>query len=151
LLREKVPLFTLSIASSAATILAQRSGGAVATLDAFPLASRLGNALISYATYLWKTLWPSGLSFYYPHSSGLDPWQIGLSALVLAAVTVAAFRARSRRPYLLVGWLWFVGTLVPVIGLVQVGSQGMANRYTYVPLVGLFLMAAWGAPDLVES
>ena len=151
LLREKVPLFALSIASSAATILAQRSGRAVATLDAFPLASRLGNAVVSYATYLWKTIWPSGLSFYYLHSSDLGPWRIGLSALVLAVVTLAAFRARSRRPVLLVGWLWFVGTLVPVIGLVQVGSQGMANRYTYVPIVGLFLMAAWGVPDLVGS
>src|SRR5688572_17648286 len=151
LLREKVPLFALSIASCAATILAQRSGRAVATLDTFSPASRLGNAALSYATYLWKTLWPSGLSFYYPHSSGLGPWRIGLSALVLAAVTAAVFRARSRRPYLLVGWLWFVGTLVPVIGLVQVGSQAMANRYTYVPLVGLFLVAAWGVPDLVES
>ncbi len=150
LLREKAPLFALSIASSAATILAQQSGSAVATLDAFPLATRLGNAALSYATYLWKALWPSDLSFFYLPSE-LDPWQIGLSALVLAAVTVAALRARLRRPYLIVGWLWFVGTLVPVIGLVQVGSQAMANRYTYVPLVGLFLMAAWGVPDLVDA
>jgi Flp pilus assembly protein TadD len=151
LLREKVPLFALSLASCAVTLLAQRSGRAVATLDTFPLASRLGNAVVSYATYLWKTLWPSGLSCFYPYPSGLGPWQIGLSALVLTGVTLATFRARSRRPALLVGWLWYVGTLVPVIGLVQVGSQGMANRYTYVPLVGLFLMAAWGVPDLVES
>src|SRR5262245_12799040 len=152
LLREKVPLFALSIASSVVTILAQRSGRAVATLDTFPFAVRLENALVSYATYLWKTIWPSGLSVFYIHpEQGLAPWQVGLSALVVAAVTLATFRARSRRPFLLVGWLWYVGTLVPVIGLVQVGSQAMANRYTYVPLVGLFLMAAWGVPDLIDS
>jgi tetratricopeptide (TPR) repeat protein len=152
LLREKIPLLALSIASSAVTVLAQRSGRAVATLDAYPFSNRLGNAVVSYAAYLWKTLWPSDLSFFYLHpKQGLAPWQIGLSALALVSVTFLALRARSRRPYLLVGWLWYVGTLVPVIGLVQVGSQAMANRYTYVPLVGLFLMAAWGVPDLVES
>jgi len=152
LVREKLPLFALSIASCVVTFVAQRGGRAVAALDVYPLAIRLENALVSYATYLWKTLWPSGLSFFYVHpKQGLALWQVGLSATLLVAVTLVAFRARSRRPYLLVGWLWYLGTMVPVIGLVQVGSQGMANRYTYVPLIGIFLAAAWGVPDLFDS
>jgi len=151
LLREKVPLFALSLVSIVMTFLAQRGSGAVATLGVFSFESRLGNAVFSYGMYLWKTLVPTDLSFFYPHPRrGLAPWQIAVSAAVLAVVTLAVVRARARRPDLLAGWLWYLGTLVPVIGLVQVGSQGMANRYTYVPLVGIFIMAAWGMPDLID-
>ena len=151
LFREKFPLFVLSAASSAVTLLAQRRGGAIASFSSYPPAIRLENAVVSYVVYLGKTIVPSGLSFFYPHGHEPPPlWQIVGSALLLLAITGAAFRTRARFPYLLVGWLWYLGTLVPVIGLVQVGSQAMADRYTYVPLVGIFVIVAWGCADLAS-
>src|SRR5205814_4397309 len=108
------------------------------------------NALVSYVAYLRQTVWTADLAPYYPHTvESLAGWRAAGSALLLAAVTAAAVRLRRRCPYLIVGWLWFLGTLVPVIGLVQVGGQAMADRYTYVPLIGLFLIVAWGAVDLL--
>lgn len=144
---EKIPLFVLSAASAVVTVLAQRSGGAVK--DA-PAPMRFGNALIAYVRYLWKALWPSRLAVVYPHLGRLLPtWQIIGSAVLLVALTGLVFRWRERQ-YLAVGWFWFLGTLVPVIGLVQVGLQAMADRYAYLSFIGLFICAAWAVSDLAE-
>jgi tetratricopeptide (TPR) repeat protein len=148
LLREKIPLFGLTVASSVITFAAQHHGGAVAGLDVLPLATRLSNAAVSYATYVEKMIWPERLAIFYPHPESFSGWEVSGSILALIAVTVLVAREARKRPYLLVGWLWYVGTLVPVIGLVQVGAQSMADRYTYLPLIGLFVALAWGASDL---
>src|SRR3970282_1200297 len=105
-------------------------------------------ALVSYIAYIAKMLWPAHLSALYPYPETLPGWWVFGSMFVLIGVSVAVVRAAQRRPYLAVGWLWYLGTLVPVIGLVQVGNQAMADRYTYVPLIGLFLLIAWGIPEL---
>jgi len=144
--REKLPLVLIVVASCVATVLAQRSGGAVGSLDVYPLAVRFGNAVIAYATYLWMTIWPFALSILYPHPKSVSGWRLATSLLVLALLTALALRERTRRPYLLVGWLWYVGTLVPVIGLVQVGDAAFADRYTYVPLLGIFVAVVWSLP-----
>jgi len=152
LLLEKLPLFTLSALSSTLTVWAQRSGGALQTLKRFPFGARLGNALDSYLIYIWKTLWPSGLGLFYPHSgASLAVWKPILVAILLGAISVAIWRQRVARPYLVVGWLWFLGTLVPVIGIVQVGDQAMADRYAYIPTIGLFVVITWGAFEIFNK
>jgi tetratricopeptide (TPR) repeat protein len=146
---EKWPLFALVAAFSVLTLVAQSSGGTVASLDELAPLNRVGNAIASYVAYLGKSLWPSGLAVFYPHSGAeLSGLRVGLSALLLLILTAAAWSQRVDRPYLAVGWLWYLGMLVPVIGLVQVGSQSMADRYTYLPLIGLAIAAAWAVPDL---
>lgn len=148
LLLEKVPLLLLSAASAWITLRAQR--GAVRTIEEFTLVTRLENAIVAYALYLWKMLWPAQLAFY-PHPlSALPDWQWILSLLVLISVTTFVIVFRRER-YLPVGWFWFLGTLVPVIGLVQVGEASMADRYAYVPLIGIFIMIAWGLADLAKA
>ena len=148
LLLEKVPLLLLSAASAWITLRAQR--GAVRTIEEFTLVTRLENAVVAYALYLWKMLWPAQLAFY-PHPlSALPDWQWILSSLVLISVTSCVIVFRRER-YLPVGWFWFLGTLVPVIGLVQVGEASMADRYAYVPLIGIFIMIAWGLADLAQA
>jgi tetratricopeptide (TPR) repeat protein len=149
LIREKLPLVAIALVSSVITYLAQQSGGAVQSLGGFPLKVRIYNALVSYVAYIGKMFWPSGLAAYYQYRV-LPHLQILLCLLLLLVVTAAAVRWARRFPYVLFGWLWYVGTLVPVIGLVQVGSQSMADRYTYVPFIGLFIAAAWAATDLVS-
>jgi tetratricopeptide (TPR) repeat protein len=149
---EKAPLFALAAASSIVTYWAQQKQGTVMTADWIPLGLRAENALVSYVKYALKMFWPSGLAAYYPHPKGSLPiWQVVGSAVLLVLITVFVIRAGKPRPYLVVGWLWYVGALVPVIGLVQVGGQAMADRYTYVPLIGLFIMAAWGIPDFLKG
>ncbi len=151
LLVEKLPLLALSATSAVITMQAQRAGGAMRSIAQFSLSVRLQNAVVAYATYLWKMIWPSHLAPVYPHpGDSLAVWQVATSALVLLAVTGVVLRFGSRR-YLMTGWLWFLGTLVPVIGLVQVGDQGMADRYAYIPLIGIFVMIAWTAADLTDS
>jgi hypothetical protein len=146
---EKTPLFVLSAASSVVTYFAQQASGAMRTLEMFPLGVRLANALVAYVVYVEKTLWPTGLAAFYPHpGKGLPVWLTVVSGVLLAAATYLAIRAARKQPYVAVGWLWYVITLVPVIGLVQVGSQAMADRYTYLPLIGLFIVVAWAVPDL---
>ncbi len=152
---EKLPLFALVAASAAVTARAQAAEGAVADLAMFSPAIRLGNAAVSYVAYLAMTAWPTNLAIYYPHpiynydgGEVLPAAQVGGALLLLAALTAGAVALRRRAPYLLAGWLWYVGTLVPVIGLVQVGGQAYADRYTYFPQVGLLLAACWGAADL---
>jgi len=151
LLVEKWPFLLLSALSSAITVFAQRRGGAVVALDAIPLATRAANAALSYVTYAWQMVWPSKLSVFYPHE-GTGSMTLALFAMVgLVVVTVAVFRVASRRPHLGVGWLWYLGTLVPVIGLIQVGMQAHADRYVYVPMVGLLLMVIWECAERARS
>jgi tetratricopeptide (TPR) repeat protein len=143
LVREKVPLFVLAAASSVVTFYAQRQGGAVAEFEALPFGTRLANAVVTYFVYLQKMMWPVRLAAFYPYAPTIPaPVLIG-TALGLLIISLIAVRAARQRPYLLVGWLWYVGTLVPVIGLIQVGSQARADRYTYLPLVGVFIACAW--------
>jgi len=148
LVREKLPLFALAALVAAAAFAAQRAGGAVASLTLVPLASRVANALVAAARYLGVVLWPADLAVFYPFELAHPAWKVAGAACLLGGVTAAAIAARRRCPYLLVGWLWFGLTLLPVVGLVQVGSQGMADRYTYLPMVGLGIAGAWGAADL---
>ncbi|MGD8313734.1 MAG: tetratricopeptide repeat protein, partial [Syntrophobacterales bacterium] len=145
---EKIPLFALAAISIVVTFAAQQQGGALKSLEAFPLTTRIANALISYLSYIGKMIWPHNLAVYYPHSGSIPVWQAAGAGLTLICVTVLVIWTARKRPYLAVGWLWYLGTLVPVIGLVQVGSQAMADRYTYLPLVGLFIALAWGVPCL---
>jgi Tfp pilus assembly protein PilF len=147
---EKVPLFLLAAASCVVTFFVQRAAGAVGHIEAFPIGDRVGNALISYVRYVANTFWPVDLAVLYVHERPLVLWKAVGAAAVLSAVTVLAVRQAARRPWFVVGWLWFLGTLVPVIGLVQVGMQSMADRYTYVPLVGLLVAVVWGAADLLD-
>jgi len=147
-LREKIPFLLLSVVSSVTTIYAQNKGGALKTLDLFSLWQRMGNAVTSYCKYLFKTVWPTDLAIYYPFPKSIVIWQVVLSFIVLLLVTVMALNVRKRHPYFVVGWLWFLVTLIPVIGFVQVGDQAMADRYTYIPLTGVFIASVWGFPDL---
>jgi protein O-mannosyl-transferase len=143
---EKLPFFALSALSCVVTFLVQRACGAMTPLAKTHFELRLANALVAYAQYLSKTLWPSKLAIFYPYRPlSLDSWQVVGAALLLLAVTAAVVLAWKKQPYLPVGWFWFLGTLVPVIGLVQVGKQSLADRYTYLPHIGLFVMFAWGA------
>jgi protein O-mannosyl-transferase len=149
LIREKVPLLALSAAASVVTFIAQHRGGGVSDLQMLPLSLRLENALVAYVSYIGKMLWPASLSVIYPLSDSVpDAWVAG-AVVVLTAVSAAAVWTARSHPYFLVGWCWYVGTLVPVIGIVQAGVQSMADRFSYVPLIGLFVVVAWGAPDLL--
>jgi len=144
---EKLPLLALSVASAGITMQAQRAGGAMRSSAQFSLSIRLENAVYAYAMYLWKMMWPTRLAPLYPHpGDSLPTWQVAVAALVLLVITVFVIRFRERR-YLPVGWLWFLGTLVPVIGLVQVGDAAMADRYAYIPLIGIFVMISYGIAD----
>jgi len=152
LLVEKLPLFALVATSSVITFKAQSAGGAVVSTEVLPLATRIGNAMASYVSYLVKTFYPINLGVFYPHSfRSPGVWDVAAPGAILLVVTAAAFHWRVKRPYFLVGWLWYVGTLVPVIGLVQVGHQAMTDRYTYIPLVGVFIMIAWGLADVASA
>jgi tetratricopeptide (TPR) repeat protein len=148
IVREKIPFFALSLAMCCVTFLAQAHTEAVVPLANLPFASRIANALIAYQTYVQKMFWPRGLAVYYPMTTDGLAWRAALAAIFLILVSAAFFRERKQRPYLLVGWLWFLGTLVPVIGIVQVGLQAMADRYSYIPLIGLFILLAWSAGDI---
>jgi tetratricopeptide (TPR) repeat protein len=148
---EKLPLLALSAGSAWITMRVQHAGGAVRTAAEFSFRVRLANAVYAYAIYLWKIVWPARLAPFYPHpGDSLTARQVLIAVLVLLVVTGIAWKYRRRR-YLLVGWLWFLGTLVPVIGLVQVGDAAMADRYAYVPLIGIFIMIAFGAADWAEQ
>ena len=151
LVMEKLPLLALSAASSAITVIAQR-GTALSALGELPLGTRIQNAIFSYSMYVWKVFWPVDLAPIYPHPGNtLAAYQILFALLFLASVSAWAWHFRRERPYLLTGWFWFLGTLVPVIGIVQVGAQAMADRYAYLPLIGIFVMCVWGAAEFAAA
>ncbi len=147
---EKIPLLALSAGSAVITMMAQRAGGAVLTSAAHAPVLRLENAIVCYALYIKKAVWPSHLAALYPYPHALPAWEVTTSALFLCAVTCAVLKYRKHR-YLVVGWFWYLGTMVPMIGLVQVGNQAMADRYAYLPLIGLFVMIAWTAAEWAGS
>jgi protein O-mannosyl-transferase len=149
LVAEKVPLLLMSAASSVITIVAQR--GAIYNTTTLPLFPRITNAIFSYADYLWKAAWPLHLAAFYPHwGRFLAWWQIMLSLAFLSGVSIWAWRNRAQG-YWPIGWLWFLGTLVPMIGIIQAGQQGMADRYAYLPLIGIFILVVWALTDLAEK
>ncbi len=147
ILFEKVPLFVMSAASSLVTYFVQQRGGAVIPLDALPVATRVSNAFVSYIAYLGQMLWPVRLAAFYPLVD-IPAWQVATAAVAVLGVSFLAVRLLRSHPYFAVGWFWYLGTLVPVIGLVQVGTQSRADRYTYIPLVGIFIAIAWGAAEI---
>jgi len=147
---EKIPLVGLSAVSSVVTFLAQR--GAVGWTEQLPVLARINNAVVTYAAYMWQMLWPVKLAVFYPHpESRLPLWEIILCLLLLIGITAAAVVLRTSRPYFITGWLWYLGMLVPVIGLVQVGWQGRADRYTYLPQIGLYIAITWGIADVTAA
>jgi tetratricopeptide (TPR) repeat protein len=151
LLREKLPLFILAAADSVMTVFAQRAGNAVRTISEVPLAQRMSNIPISYVRYIEKLFWPVHLAPLYPRSVNAVPiWQVIVATAFLLLVSAWVWRWRSRR-YLVFGWLWFLGTLVPMIGIVTVGEQSMADRYAYIPFIGLFIAIVWGMKELTEK
>jgi len=152
LIIEKIPFFALAVISSVITFIVQKSGGALADINILPLHSRVANAFLSYAKYIGKMFWPENLAVFYPlDARTIQFWQVVLCALLMIVVSVSAIRFGRKQKCLFVGWFWFVGTLIPVIGLVQVGSQSLADRYTYIPYIGLFIMIAWGLPELLSK
>lgn len=150
LVLEKIPLITLSAVSSMVTFLAQR--GAIGWTEQLPMSERLSNAMVAYVVYIRQMFWPAGLAVFYPHPENRLPgWEISLALFILVGITLAAFLLRKTAPYLVTGWLWYLGMLVPVIGLVQVGWQGHADRYTYLPQIGLYIAVTWAVSDLTRS
>ncbi len=147
---EKIPLLVLSGVSAVVTFLAQRH--ALGWTEDLPMSSRINNALVTYIAYIWQLLWPVKLAVFYPHPENRLPlWKITLALAALVAVTVAAIALRKKRPYFITGWLWYLSMLVPVIGVVQVGWQGRADRYTYLPQIGLYIVMSWAVADLSAS
>ncbi|PYK65973.1 MAG: hypothetical protein DME50_07080 [Verrucomicrobia bacterium] len=148
-LAEKIPLLALSAVSSITTFLVQK--GAVGRTEELPVLERINNAVVSYVLYVWQMLWPVNLAVFYPHPENrLLLWEIFSSLLLLLCITAVAIALRQKRPYLIMGWLWYLGMLVPVIGLVQVGWQGRADRYTYLPQIGLYISITWAVADLTS-
>jgi len=150
-LLEKVPFLVLALASSVITYVVQEQGGAVTTVDSLSAPARIANALVSYVRYLGKTIWPVNLCILYPHPGHWPAAVVAVAVLLLAGISGLVLWRRRSMPYLLVGWFWYLGTLVPVIGLVQVGLQSMADRYTYIPSIGLLLAGVWGASKLTDG
>ncbi|MFH1079365.1 MAG: tetratricopeptide repeat protein [Pseudomonadota bacterium] len=150
LIGEKIPFIVLTIASSIVTFWAQNNAGAVSSVEVLPFSVRIANAMISYVAYLGKTFWPVNLSVFYPYASSIPLWKAIISCMILIAMTAAVSCYIRKLPFLFVGWFWYLGTLVPMIGLVQVGMQAMADRYTYLPSIGIAIMLAWGAKLLFK-
>jgi tetratricopeptide (TPR) repeat protein len=147
MLWEKVPLIAVSAASSFVTFFVQKGSGAV---QSYPLALRIENALVSYLAYIGQMFWPAGLAVIYPYPHSIMGWQAAAALTTIIGVSVLAVAWWRVRPYFVTGWFWYLGTMVPVIGLVQVGAQSRADRYTYIPMVGLFILLAWGAGEIIE-
>ena len=146
-LLEKLPLLVLSLVSSLVTIAGHTQLGTMISEEEFPLGDRVANAIVSYGRYLLKAVWPANLSVYYPMPASWEGWQIALSFVVVMSITIAVLALRKRAPYLAVGWLWFVGALVPTIGIIQASTQAMADRFAYLPIIGFFVAIVWGCDD----
>jgi len=151
LIREKAPFFLLSAVSSILTVFAGQKAGAMISLEYYPFETRIANALVSYVNYIEKMIWPRHLAIFYPYPETFPLWKVAGAVLLLSFLTFLAIRAARKYPYLAVGWFWYLGTLVPVIGLVQAGMQAMADRFTYVPLIGLFIMITWSVTDILAG
>ena len=151
LVYEKIPLLVLAGISCTITLLVQMKGEAVGLLDVHPPVMRLANAAISYVKYIEKLIWPHDLAILYPYPAGIPAWQVFGACALLGAITFLTIRYRKKLPWLFAGWFWYAGTLVPVIGLVQVGIQARADRYTYIPLIGLFIILSWGMTELFRN
>lgn len=149
LIVEKIPLLALALATSATTVIIQYRVGAMAGLEALPWTTRVGNAAIGYVAYVWKTIWPWPLAAFYPLFD-ITPLRVAGALIAAAALTLAAFRVRANHPYVWVGWLWYLVAITPVIGFLQAGEQGMADRFMYVPMIGLLIAASWGARPLLR-
>ncbi|MDD5169362.1 MAG: tetratricopeptide repeat protein [Syntrophales bacterium] len=150
IMAEKIPFFLFSILTGMVTILAENQVGALKTFSEFSFFTRLTNAVVAYGFYLYKTVWPFGLSVYYPHPGSWPFMVVILSFLVLGVITLFSLRRSKTEPYFLVGWLWYLISLLPVIGLVQIGSHAFADRYSYIPLIGVFIAVVWGLGHRVE-
>ena len=152
LLIEKIPLFAMTLAACIVTFICQKKGGTMYTTEEIGLPVRLANASISYLQYITKMIWPAHLAVFYPHAGrNISILYAIISAVLLLTATILILRFAKSRRYLFTGWFWYLGTLMPVIGLVQVGNQAMADRYTYITLTGLFIIIAWGLPDLLAG
>lgn len=151
LVLEKIPFFALSAASSIITVIAQKEGGIVKSIQEFPIYLRLANAFVSYIRYICKMILPVNLSFYYPYQKDLNVWIVMGALILIIILSVAALKTVKNKPFFFAGWFWYLITLLPVIGLIQVGTQSMADRYTYVPMIGLFIIAAWGGKKILDS
>jgi len=150
LILEKIPLFILSGVSSVMTFGAQNHGGVVKSFETFPMINRIANAFVSYLSYMGKMIYPENLAFQYPYPENLALWKGTGAVLMVLLITLLAMHLAVKRPYFIVGWLWYLGTLVPVIGLVQVGMQSMADRYMYIPMVGLLMVVSWGVSEFIQ-
>jgi tetratricopeptide (TPR) repeat protein len=151
LIYEKVPLFLMTLVSSVITFMAQHQGGAVLSMAVVPLELRISNAIVSYAAYILKMIVPLNLTVFYPYPETIPLWKSLGAAILLSGITLLAFMKAKKYPYAVTGWLWYLGSLVPVIGILQVGSQAMADRYTYIPLIGLFILTAFLIPELLKK
>jgi len=151
LIVEKTPFFLIVFQICVVTYIMQEIAGALAPLDSYPISVRIANALVSYSYYILKTLWPVNLAVPYPHPGMPSGWQIAGAVVFAGGISFLSIRLAQEKPWFLVGWFWYIGTLIPVIGLVQMGSYGMADRYTYIPLIGLFIIIAWGVPELIAN
>jgi Flp pilus assembly protein TadD len=146
LLAEKLPLVVVAMLASVVTFTVQRAGGAVGSIERYSPATRLGNAVVTYVRYIGKLLWPTDLAAFYPHPRAWPVLTVVVATALIAIMTVLVLGRRRAQPWLAVGWLWYLGTLVPMLGLVQVGGQSMADRYTYLPTIGLLIALAWALP-----
>jgi hypothetical protein len=151
LVKEKLPFFACSLCTGLIAIYTQKTAGAISDFAVTPVLFRIENAVLAYVTYLFKTICPSNLSLYYPLQFDIEPWKAIVALVLLILVSAVTVLKRQEYPFLVTGWLWFIITLLPVIGLIQVGAQAMADRYTYIPATGLFIIIAWGSPLLVRN
>ena len=148
LLMEKIPFFILSLAVGAVTFLSHKATGGMAPLESLSLSIRIANSLVSYVSYIWKMIWPKNLAVFYPHAGALSEWEVVGAGAVVVLISLGAVLSARTYPYVIVGWGWYLLSLFPVIGIVQVGRQSMADRFTYIPLIGLFIIAVWGLSDV---
>lgn len=148
---EKIPLLIPVAAAAWFTVVAQQSIGAVSAAEAIPPGLRLENIVVSYSTYLVKTIWPASLAVFYPYPAVIPLWKVAASVILLGSLSLLAWQQRRRRPFVTTGWLWYLGTLVPMIGLIQVGSHARADRFTYLPLIGVFIIVAWAVAEFAAT